>query len=75
MLDYKRGVSEINFTCSYDRYSPIYAGGGCWERMDLGLYAPRNHHQRISIIVAGKNDLGNAPIIIKQTKDRVVYLF
>ena len=32
------------FTCSYDRYSPIYAGGGCWERMDLGLWAKTVGH-------------------------------
>ena len=40
-------VSYINFTCSHDRYRPIwpytYTGGGCLERMGLGLCAVRTH--------------------------------
>ena len=32
-----RCVSEIIFISSYDRYRSIYAGGICWERIDLGL--------------------------------------
>ena len=35
-----RHVSEIKFTCFYDRYRPY-----CWERMELVLCAPSNHHQ------------------------------
>ena len=46
---YDRRVSEIIFTCSYDWYRErsIYTGGGCWERMNLGLCALSNHQQRM----------------------------
>ena len=47
LLSYIRRVSEIIFTCSYDRYRSIYTGGGCWERIDLELCTSSNHHQRI----------------------------
>ena len=47
-------VSEMKFTCSYDRYRPTYI---CWwvvavagNAWDLGLCAPSNHHQRIWVL-------------------------
>ena len=65
IIPQKARFREI-FTCSYDRYRSIYAGGGCWEceRMDLGPFAPFNHHQcsvygPIPITGAGKNYLGS----------------
>ena len=63
---YYRRVLEIIFTCSYDSYRSIYAAGGCWESIDLGLCAAHpatttSVYGTIPIIEAGKNDLENAP--------------
>ena len=53
---------------SYHRYSPIYAGEGCWVCIVLGPCTSSNHHQHIwtPIIGEGKNDLGNVPSVYKQ---------
>ena len=42
-------------TCSYEKYRPIYAGGGCWEYMELVLKwivkFLRNLNVNISVIL------------------------
>ena len=48
---YNRRVSEIKFTCSYDRYRPIYDGGAATV------------YGSISIIGTGEFYLENAPNI------------
>ena len=41
----KRSVLDINLTCCYDKRTFIYTGGVGWERINLGLCAPGQHHR------------------------------
>ena len=42
-----RSVLDINLTCCYDKHTFIYTGGVGWERINIGLCAPSQHHRWI----------------------------
>ena len=69
-IELNRRISEIIFTCSYEKYRTIYAGAWWWQ---LGVHGPRimrcalSNHPPANIYHgrdAGKHDLGNAPTVL-----------